>query len=77
MDPFELAEFGAVSERQGSILDLITERGQITRSECQEMLGIRKQYAQNDLFFLHKLGILGRTLGARKKAEYFITGSTK
>jgi transcriptional regulator with XRE-family HTH domain len=72
IDPFELMDLGAISERQKSILDLITERGQITRGECQELLGLRQQYAQNDLYFLYKLGILGRTLGARKKATYFI-----
>lgn len=44
IDPFELIEFdGAISERQRSIIDLITERGSITRRECQELLGLRQQ----------------------------------
>ena len=59
IDPFELIEFkGAISDRQNSIVDLITERGSITRAECQELLGVRKKYAQDDLFFLYKLGVL-------------------
>jgi len=73
MDPFDLIEFdGAVSERQKSILNLITERGSITRRECQELLGIRKQCAQNYLYFLYRLGVLRRTMGQRRKATYFL-----
>ena len=72
IDSFELIEFdGATSERQKSILDLITERGSITRRECQELLGIRKKYAQNDLYFLYRLGILRRTMEQRRKVTYF------
>jgi len=71
IDPFELIEFeGAISERQRSILDLITERGSITRTECQTLVGLRQPYAQNYLYFLYRLGVLGRTLGSRKKATY-------
>ena len=40
IDPFELVEFGATSERQKAILNLITEKGTITRAECQVLLGI-------------------------------------
>jgi len=73
MDPFDLIEFdGAMSERQKSIINLITERGSITRRECQTLLGLRQQDAQNYLYFLHRLGVLDRTLGARKKATYFL-----
>ena len=74
IDPFELIEFdGAISKRQKSIINLITERGSVTRRECQELLGLRQQYAQNYLYSLYRLRILGRTLGARKKATYFIS----
>jgi DeoR/GlpR family transcriptional regulator of sugar metabolism len=68
-----LIEFdGAISERQKSIINLTIERGSITRRECQELLGIRKQYAQNDLYFLYRLGVLRRTMGPRRKATYFL-----
>ena len=73
IDPFELIEFdGAISERQRSIINLITERGSITRRECQESLELRQQYAQNYLYFLCRLGVLGRALGQRRKATYFL-----
>jgi transcriptional regulator with XRE-family HTH domain len=78
INPFELIEFeGAISQRQRSILNLTTERGAITRKECQEALGTRKQYAQNDLYFLYKLGVLDRTLGKKKKATYFLSGHSE
>ena len=78
MNPFELIEFdGAISERQKSIVNLITERGSITRRECQKLLGLRQQYAQNYLFFLYKLGVLEREMGARRKATYFISGDVR
>jgi predicted HTH transcriptional regulator len=72
VDPFDLVQFGAISERQKSIVDLITERGSITRRECQEVLGLRQQYAQNDLYFLYRLGVLRRTMDQRRKATYFL-----
>jgi transcriptional regulator with XRE-family HTH domain len=73
IDPFELIEFnGAISERQKSIINLITERGSVTRRECQEFLGLRQQYAQNNLYFLYRLGVLRRTVGRRQKATYFL-----
>ena len=73
MNPFELIEFeGSTLPRQKSILNLIIERSSITRSECQKMLGLRQQYAQNDLLFLYKLGVLGRKMGEKKKATYFL-----
>jgi len=73
IDPLELIEFnGAISERQKSIINLITERGSITRREYQELLGLRQQYAQNNLYFLYRLGILRRTMGQRRKATYFL-----
>jgi transcriptional regulator with XRE-family HTH domain len=73
IDPFELTEFpGAISERQKSIINLITERGSITRKECQDLLGLRQQYAQNYLYFLYRLGVLRRTLGKRRRATYFL-----
>jgi len=53
------------------------EKGKITRKECQEALGIGKQYAQNDLFFLYKLGVLDRVLGASKKATYYFAKNSK
>ena len=57
IDPFELIEFdGAISERQKSIPNLITERGPITGRECQDLLGLRQQYAQNDLFHIPDTG---------------------
>ncbi len=72
IDPFDLIEFdGAISERQKSIINLIIKRGSITRRECQELLGLRQQYAQNDLYFLYKLGVLRRTMEQRRKATYF------
>ncbi len=75
IDPSELIEFdGAICERQKSIINLITERGSITRRECQKLLGLRQQYAQNYLYFLYRLGILGRTLGQRRKATYSFAG---
>ncbi len=78
IDPFDLIEFdGAISERQKSIVDLITERGSITRRGCQELLGLRKQYAQNYLYFLHGLGVLRRTMVQRRKATYFLAGNTE
>ena len=73
IDPFELIEFaGAISERQKCILNLITERGSITRGECQDLIGLRQQYAQNYLHFLYRLGVLKRTMGQRRKATYFL-----
>ena len=73
IDPFELIEFdGAISERQKSIINLIIERGPITRRECQELLGLRQQDAQNYLYFLYRLGVLKRTMGQRRKATYFL-----
>ncbi len=77
IDPFDLIEFdGAISERQKSIVNLITERGSITRRECQESLGLRQQYAQNYLYFLYRLGVLRRTMGQRQKATYFLLGDS-
>jgi predicted HTH transcriptional regulator len=61
------------NERQKSILNLIIEKGSITRSECQKLLGLRQQYAQNDLSFLFRLGVLDRKIGARRKATYFLS----
>ncbi len=73
IDHFDLIEFdGAISERQKSIVNLITERGSITRRECQDLLGLRQQYAQNYLYFLYRLGVLRRTLGKRRRATYFL-----
>jgi transcriptional regulator with XRE-family HTH domain len=73
MNPFELIEFeSSILPRQKSILNLIIENGSATRLEYQKLFGLRQQYAQNDLFFLYKLGILRRELGARKKATYFL-----
>ena len=73
IDPSELLEYdGALTERQRAIINLIIEKGTITRSECQKLLGLRQQYAQNDLSFLFKLGVLGRKIGARRKATYFL-----
>ena len=73
IDPFDLIEFdGAISKKQKSIINLIKERGSITRAECQDLLGLRQQYAQNDLYFLYSLGILRREMGQRRKATYFL-----
>jgi transcriptional regulator with XRE-family HTH domain len=78
INPFDLIEFdGAISERQKSIINLITEKGEITRRECQELLGLRQQYAQNDLYFLYKLGVLRRIMGQRRKATYFLVGNAE
>ncbi len=78
IDPFDLIEFdGAISERQKSIINLITERGSITRRECQELLGLRQQYAQNYLYFLYRLGVLRRTMGQSRKATYFLARDTE
>jgi transcriptional regulator with XRE-family HTH domain len=72
IDPFDLIKFdGAISDRQKSIIDLITERGSITR-KCQDLLGLRQQYAQNELYFLYRLGVLRRAIGQRRKATYFL-----
>ena len=71
--PFELIEFdGGIFGKQKFIIDLITERGSITRAECQELLGLRQQDAQNYLYFLYRLGVLRRTMGQRRKATYFL-----
>jgi len=71
--PSDILEFDeAFTERQRAIVDLIIEKGSITRSECQKLLGLRQQYVQNDLSFLFKLGVLGRKTGARRKAIYFL-----
>jgi len=78
IDPFDLIEFaGAISERQKSIINLITERGSITRRECQDLLGLRQQYAQNYLYFLYRLGVLRRTMGQRREATYFLARDLK
>ncbi len=75
IDPLELMEFdGAILERQKSIVNLIKERGSITRRKCQDLLGLRQQDAQNYLYFLYRLGVLGRTMGQRRKATYFLAG---
>ena len=73
IDPFDLIGFdGAISEKQKSIVNLIRERRSITRAECQELLGLHQQYAQNYLYFLYRLGVLRRTMGQRRKATYFL-----
>ena len=78
IDPFELIKFdGAIPERQKSIINLIIERGSVTGRECQRLLRLRQQYAQNDLLFLHKLSVLGRTLGKRKTATYFLLANSR
>jgi len=78
IDPFDLIEFdGAIPDRQKSIINLITERWSITRRECQDLLGLRQQYAQNYLYFLYRLGVLRRTMGQRRKATYFLAADAE
>ena len=73
IDPIKIIKFGgAISQRQKDILDLIKKRGSITRKECQRFLNLRQKDAQNGLLFLHRLGVLDRTIGERNKAIYFV-----
>lgn len=73
ISPFDLIEYDvAILEKQKSIINLIRELGSITRAECQELLGLRQQYAQNYLYFLYRLGVLKRTIGKRRKATYYL-----
>jgi predicted HTH transcriptional regulator len=73
INPFAIIEFnGTISERERDILELVREKGSVTRRECQTVLGLRQRDAQNGLYFLHKLGVLNRELGKRNTARYFI-----
>jgi transcriptional regulator with XRE-family HTH domain len=78
IDPGKIIKFGgAISQRQKDILDLIKKQGSVTRRECQRFLNLQQKDAQNGLLFLYRLGILGRTLGKRHKATYFMPGGNQ
>ena len=60
------------SEFQRAIINYIRGRREITEKEWQNLLKVLKQTSQNNLYILHKLGVLDGTLGTRKKATYLI-----
>ena len=56
LDPSELIEFqDGFSDLQRLIINYITENGKITVKEAQNLLGVKRQSAQSNLYFLYEL----------------------